>query len=147
MDSQRLLGRLGAALLAVAIAACATSSATLQTGMTPDQAIEAMGSPDLKDAVPDPQNNAGTLLRYTWVEAGKTATFGPNDRLATVQDIKPSEPAPAQQQTATAFDPINTPINYVFFPVRAAFIYLGAGLNCAVEFECHKPKLPSPTQS
>jgi hypothetical protein len=130
-------------MFAVVLASCASSSANLQTGMTPDQAISAMGNPDLKDSVPDPDHSGGTLLRYTWVDPGKAATFGPDNRLAKVEQVEGASEASRQQQEH-GFDPIATPINYFFYPVRAAFIYLGAGVNCALEGQCQKPRLPSP---
>ena len=132
-----------AAVFAIVLASCASSSANLQTGMTPDQAISAMGNPDLKDSVPDPDHSGATLLRYTWVDVGKAATFGPDNRLAKVEQVEGATEASRQQQGA-GFDPIATPVSYFFYPVRAAFIYLGAGLNCALEGQCQKPRLPSP---
>ncbi len=45
------------------------------------------------------------------------------------------------------FDPINTPLNYTFFPLKALFIYIGAGLECVTGAGCHSPNLPSPSAS
>ncbi len=153
MAARRLLAKILAWTIAFALAACsATSSATLAPGMTPDQAVQSMGTPDLKDSIPDPNHSGATVLRYVWLDSGKVAIFGPNDRVASIQQIEPAEKTQAeaeasvQQHPDRAFDPIDTPLNYAFFPIRAAFIYIGAGLNCAVGSGCHKPKLPDPSQ-
>jgi hypothetical protein len=45
------------------------------------------------------------------------------------------------------FDPINTPLNYIFFPAKAAAIYFGAGVNCVGGGGCAKPQLPPPSAS
>jgi hypothetical protein len=138
-------------LLVLAIASCSTASnqAALTTGMTADQTVQAMGPPDLKDSVPDPNHSGATVLRYVWLDSGKVAVFGSNDRVASIQQIEPSEKAQAEAEARTqppsTFDPIATPLNYTFFPIKAAFIYIGAGLSCAEGATCQKPKLPDPS--
>ena len=146
--------KLVALFLALALGACSTAAgnnAPVTAGMTPDQAVQAMGQPDLKDSIPDPDHKGGTVLRYVWLDSGKVAVFGSDNRVASIQQIEPAEKAQAQEearnQTPRAFDPIETPLNYTFFPFKAAAIYLGAGLNCAAGGGCHKPKLPDPSQS
>jgi hypothetical protein len=117
--------------------------------MTPDQAVQAMGPPDLKDSIPDPNHSGATVLRYAWVDSGRVAVFGPNDRVASVQQMETTqrvqEEAAVRAEPPRQFDPIATPLDYTFFPIKAAFIYIGAGLNCAAGGGCQKPKLPDPT--
>jgi hypothetical protein len=138
--------------LALTAASCsaASSNAGLTTGMSPEQAVQAMGQPDLKDSVADPNHSGATVLRYVWLDSGKVAVFNANDRIASIQQIEPAEKAKAeleaQNQPPTEFDPIATPLNYTFFPIKAAFMYLGAGLNCVAGGGCRKPELPSPSQ-
>jgi hypothetical protein len=153
MSARRLIARASALLLAVAIAACSTASEhpSLTTGMSADETVQAMGPPDLKDSVPDPNHSGATVLRYVWLDSGKVAVFGPNDRVASVQQIEASAKAQAEveqprTQPPSTFDPIATPLNYTFFPIKAAIIYIGAGLNCAAGSGCQKPKLPDPSQ-
>src|SRR5271166_6760864 len=91
--SKMTLGILGAraavAMFALFVVACsATKSATLSTGMTPGQAVQAMGEPDLKDNVADPNHSGASVLRYVWLEPGKAAIFGSDDRLASIQDVE-----------------------------------------------------------
>jgi hypothetical protein len=142
-----------ALLLAFVIASCSTASnqASLTPGMTADQTVQAMGPPDLKDSVPDPEHSGATVLRYVWLDSGKVAVFGANDRVASIQQIEAPEKAQAEVQARneppSTFDPIATPLNYTFFPIKAAFIYIGAGLNCAAGAGCQKPKLPDPSHS
>src|SRR5208282_3688064 len=113
--------RAAVALLALFVVACsAVQSKLLSTGMTPDQAVQAMGEPDLKDNIADPNHGGASVLRYVWLEPAAAA-----------------QPEP--------FDPIETPLNYLFFPVKAATIYFGAGLNCASGGGCQKPELPAPS--
>ncbi|HVA77796.1 MAG TPA: hypothetical protein VNF27_07865 [Candidatus Binataceae bacterium] len=137
-------------MLALAGTSCSTSTsgATLASGMTTDQAVDAMGQPDLKDSVADPNHPGATVLRYVWLDSGKVAVFGSNNRVASVQQIEPAAATKQQLETAseapTAFDPIDTPLNYAFYPIRAGLIYLGAGLNCVAGGGCRKPQLPSP---
>jgi hypothetical protein len=119
----------------------------LQTGMSTDQAVEAMGQPDLKDNVPDPNHTGASVLRYTWLNAGEAAVFGSDMRVASIVNVGPSpstlsEAAQQQQQMQPAFDPIETPFDYAFYPFRAAFMYLGAGLNCIGGGGCRAPQLP-----
>jgi hypothetical protein len=150
---RRVLARLLATMMAVTAISCSTaaSSASLHTGMTSDQAIQAMGPPDLTDSVADPSRAGSTAMRYVWLEEGKVALFGANNRLETLQNIEPAAKtqaeAQAMNQPPTEFDPIGTPLNYTFFPLKAALIYLGAGLNCVAGGGCRKPQLPSPSSS
>ncbi len=139
--------RFGIGILALTMVACAAQSGgSLQTGMTSDQAVSAMGQPDLRDSVPDPNHSGATLQRYTWLSAGKAAVIGPGNRVASIQEVEPTttESAQVQEQQAppTEFDPINTPLNYAFYPFRAALIYLGAGVNCLGGGACRRPQLP-----
>ena len=151
MLMRRIVALLAAACLAFAAAACSTaSSGNLATGMTPDQAVQAMGPPDLKDSIQDPNHSGATVLRYAWVDQGKVATFGPDNRVASVQQMEPTQKVQAQaesEQRVTPpkpFDPIQTPLDYTFYPFKAAVIYMAAGLNCATGAPCEKPRLPSP---
>ena len=150
MFARRLAAISLALLLAITIASCSTASnqASLTTGMTADQTVQAMGPPDLKDSVPDPGHSGATVLRYVWLDSGKVAVFGANDRVASIQQIEAPEKAQAEVQARneppSTFDPIATPLNYTFFPIKAALIYIGAGLNC-VAGSCQKPKLPDPS--
>ena len=147
--------RLAWVALALAIAACSSQSssgAALQAGMTPDQAVATMGQPDLKDNVPDPNHSGASVLRYTWTGAGKSAVFTSDNHVASIEDIgaTPStiaETAQAQQAAQPRnFDPIETPLDYVFYPIRVAFIYIGAGINCVGGGGCHQPQLPPANQ-
>ncbi len=59
--------------------------------------------------------------------------FGPDMRVATIVNVGPtpatlSEVA-QQEQMKPAFDPIQTPFDYIFYPFKAAFVYFGAGLE------------------
>ncbi|MGC1675950.1 MAG: hypothetical protein WA740_00345 [Candidatus Binataceae bacterium] len=140
-------------MLAFAGASCSTTSSSsnsaLAAGMTADQATDAMGQPDLKDSVADPTHAGATVLRYVWLDSGQVAIFGANNRVATIQHIEPAEATKQKLETAnqppTSFDPINTPLNYAFYPIRAGLMYLGAGLNCVAGGGCHQPQLPSPS--
>ena len=151
MSARRFARRVSALVLALAIASCSTASnhASLTTGMTVDETVQAMGPPDLKDSVPDPNHSGATVLRYVWLDSGKVAVFGSNDRVASVQEIEAPEKTQAEvqarNQPPSTFDPIQTPLDYTFFPIKAAFIYIGAGLNCAAGAGCQKPKLPDPS--
>ncbi|HKM99046.1 MAG TPA: hypothetical protein VJX23_00915 [Candidatus Binataceae bacterium] len=142
-----------ALIFALVAASCsaAGSNSTVTSGMTPDQAVQAMGQPDLKDSIPDPNHSGGTVLRYVWLDSGKVAVFGSDNRVASIQPIEPAQQVKAETEASNQppqeFDPIETPLNYTFFPVKAAFIYLGAGLNCVAGGGCHKPDLPSPSHS
>jgi len=118
--------------------------------MTPNEAVQAMGEPDLKDNVADPAHNGATVLRYTWVDAGKTAVFNSDDKIETVQNVDLATARQAQQvseqtRMVQPFDPIETPLNYLFFPVKAGFNYLGAGLNCVAGTDCRKPQITLPS--
>ena len=133
----------------ILLAGCSAQSGgnggTLKVGMTTDQAVEAMGQPDLKDNVPAPNNNGPALLRYTWLNAGEAAVFGPDMRVANIVNVgpAPSTVAEAQQeQMRPPFDPIQTPLDYVFYPFKAAFVFIGAGLNCVGGGGCHAPQFP-----
>jgi hypothetical protein len=152
MAAGRNLVRALVLTLALAAASCSAVSAngTLTTGMSPEQAVQAMGQPDLKDNVADPNHSGATVLRYVWLDSGKVAVFNANERIASIQRIEPAQKAKAEleaeNQPPAEFDPISTPLNYTFFPIKAAFMYLGAGLNCVAGGGCHKPELPSPSQ-
>ena len=151
MTLQTFLARAAVGLLALFAVACSgLNSGSLSTGMTPEQSVQAMGQPDLKDNIADPNHSGASVLRYVWLEPGKAAIFGPDDRLASIQDVETNtkqrieqqahaEAAPPQQ-----FDLIETPLNYLFFPVKAGLIYFGAGLNCVGGGACQQPQLPSP---
>ena len=98
-----------------------------------------MGEPDLKDNIADPNHNGATVLRYVWLEPGKAAIFGSDNHLASVQDVETNTKQKVEQQAhaeAVAsgppqrFDPIETPLDYIFYPVKAGAVYFGAGLNC-----------------
>jgi len=138
--------------LALLIVGCAAqtggSGATLTPGMTADQAVAAMGQPDLKDNVPAPNNNGPAMLRYTWLNAGEAAVFGPDMKVVNIVNVGPTPAtlteAAAQQQEEMKppFDPIQTPFDYLFYPFKAAFVYFGAGLNCIGGGGCHTPSLP-----
>jgi hypothetical protein len=39
--------------------------------MTADETVQAMGPPDLKDSVPDPDHSGATVLRYVWLDSGR----------------------------------------------------------------------------
>jgi hypothetical protein len=146
--------------LAFTLMSCATSGGNLEVGMRPDQAIAAMGQPDLKDTVPDPRGSGAGVLRYAWVARGKVATFGPDDRLAQVADLPAGTSAPnsspasantggAAADSASApiqnsFDPIQTPLNYLFYPLKFALTWAGAGINCVAEGSCHRPEVKPP---
>jgi len=151
MSARRFVASASALLLALALASCSTASnrASLTTGMTADETVQAMGPPDLKDSVPDPDHSGATVPRYVWLDSGKVAVFGSNNRVASIQQIEAPEKAQTEVQARnqpppSTFDPIETPLNYTFFPIKAALIYIGAGLNC-VAGSCQKPKLPDPS--
>jgi hypothetical protein len=136
-----------------AIACSTTKTASLSPGMTPDQTVQAMGQPDLKDNIADPNHSGASVLRYVWLDSGKAAVFGSDDRVASVQDVETNTKQHVEQQQARAnaaptyFDPINTPLNYMFFPIKAGLTYLGAGVNCVGGGGCHTPDLPPPSAS
>ena len=146
--------------LAFTLMSCATSGGSLEVGMRPDQAIAAMGQPDLKDTVSDPRGSGAGVLRYAWVARGKVATFGPDDRLAQIADLpagtNAANPNPASASTTGAaadsapapipssFDPIQTPLNYLFYPLKFALTWAGAGINCVAEGSCHRPEVKPP---
>jgi hypothetical protein len=136
--------------LVLLIAGCAAQGGgggALKVGMSTDQAVEAMGQPDLKDNVPDPNHTGPALLRYTWLSPGEAAVFGPDMRVANIVNVgsSPSTLAEAaqQEQMRPAFDPIQTPLDYAFYPFRAAAVVIGAGLNCLGGNGCHSPQFPS----
>lgn len=137
--------------LALMIVGCAAQGGggggSLKTGMTADQAVEAMGQPDLKDNVPDPNHGGSSMTRYTWLNAGEAAVFGPDMRVTSVINVGSSAPTlteavEQQQQVKPAFDPIQTPFDYVFYPFRAAAVVIFSGLNCIGGNGCHSPRLP-----
>src|SRR6266403_5097153 len=117
--------RMALGLLALFAVACATTeSGNLSPGMTSDQTVQAMGQPDLKDNIADPNHNGASVLRYVWLDSGKAAIFGSDDRVASVQNVETNTKQHVEAQQARAgapqhyFDPINTPLNYVFFPIK-----------------------------
>jgi hypothetical protein len=141
-------------LLALVAAGCATTAPqSLATGMTPAQTVQVMGQPDLKDNIADPNHSGASVLRYVWLDSGKAAIFGADDKLASVQTVetdskqKIEDEQIAARRTPETFDPLNTPLNYMFFPIKAGMIYLGAGANCVGGGTCQKPHLPPPSAS
>jgi len=116
--------------------------------MTADQTVNAMGQPDLKDSIADPNHSGATVLRYVWLDSGTVAVFGSNNRVASIGQIEPAQATKQKLEASTeppaSFDPIDTPLNYAFYPIRVGLIYLGAGLNCVAGGGCHNPELPSP---
>jgi hypothetical protein len=154
MMPRNFLAGLAAAMLTLMAASCATTtSGGLTTGMTPDQTVATMGQPDLKDNVPDPNHSGASVLRYVWLDSGKAAVFGSDGHLANVQTVETDSKQKLEDEQIAArrapetFDPINTPLNYMFFPIKAGFIYLGAGANCVGGGTCQKPHLPPPSAS
>jgi hypothetical protein len=152
MFVNRLFRHLVLAAIAASLLSCAASGGTLQLGMTPDQAVQAMGQPDLEDTVADPHAGNTPLMRYAWVTRGKVATFGPDNRVTEVKDLA-AAPGPsiaaastpaAPQVAATPFDPVETPLNYLFYPIRFSLAWIGAGLNCAAEGDCRRPQVRPP---
>ncbi len=163
MFLKHFIVRAGLLGFAFAVLSCAAASTgRLETGMTPDQAVQAMGQPDLKDAVPDPRGSGGTVVRYAWIGPGKLATFGADNRLAEIGDLPAGTAAPAAAALANtgapaasaaadstpparaSFDPIQTPLNYIFYPLNFGFTWLGAGVNCVAEGQCRKPEVKPP---
>jgi hypothetical protein len=138
---------------AIGVGACATtqSGQQLHIGMTADQAIAALGQPDLKDTVTNPNQPGVSELRYVWLEPHKVAVFGADNRAVSIADVQTAAPAgeQAQQQPAAPpaeFDPIATPLDYAFFPFKAAITYLAAGINCLGGGGCHMPRIQPPSQ-
>ena len=137
------------------MAACSAqnggTSGALKVGMTTDQAIEAMGKPDLTDTIPDPDHAGAPMLRYTWLNAGEAAVFGQNMRVANVVNVGSSP----ETLTETArqpqngfqpeFDPLQTPFDYASYPLRAAAVAIFTGLNCVGGNGCHSPHWPPVT--
>lgn len=148
MFSGRVFLRLGLGTVAVALLSCAASSENLKAGMTPDQAVQAMGQPDLKDTVLDPSGSGAKVLRYAWVDRGKAATFGPDGHLAEIKGLPSATAAISATSTGPqfqpAFDPVQTPLNYLFYPLRFAFTWIGAGVNCVAEGDCRRPAVRPP---
>src|SRR5271167_4707958 len=120
MTLQTLVTRAAVGLLALFVVACsAVQSKSLSTGMTPAQAVQAMGEPDLKDNIADPNHSGASVSRYVWLEPGKAAIFGADDRLASIQDVETNTKQQVEQQAHTEaaaaqppepFDPIETPL-------------------------------------
>jgi hypothetical protein len=155
MTLRTLVSRGAIALIALFAVACSTvQSGTLSPGMTPAQTVQSMGEPDLKDNIADPNHAGASVLRYVWLEPGKAAIFGSDERLASVQEVETNTKQKVEEQAhqeavasgpPVRFDPIETPLNYLFFPVKAATIYFGAGVNCVGGGGCQKPTLPAPS--
>lgn len=102
MFLKHFIVRAGLLGFAFAVLSCAAASTgRLETGMTPDQAVQAMGQPDLKDAVPDPRGSGGTVVRYAWIGPGKLATFGADNRLAEIGDLPAGPPLPPRLLSRT----------------------------------------------
>lgn len=145
--------------LALLLTGCSSvSSGTLSPGMTSAQAVQSMGEPDLKDSIADPNHTGAAVQRYVWLQPGKAAVFGTDAHVASVQTIETDtqqkveqeqhvEAAAQVNQAPPPFDPIETPLNYLFYPAKAATIYFGAGLSCATGAGCEKPQLPPPSAS
>jgi hypothetical protein len=169
--SSRVAALCLAAVASIALAACVSrGGGDLKPGMTPDEAVAALGQPDLKDRVVDPRHHGVELMRFVWLDTGKVAMFGPNNQLAKIDSMAPAtQQSGAANTTSTSggatpssaavetpqevqrevrpqqsFDPIETPFSYLFYPIRAAFIYFGAGLNCVGGGGCAAPELPPP---
>jgi hypothetical protein len=137
---------LGALVLMLVGCSMTQTSGSMRTGMNADQAIEAMGQPDLKDNVPDPNHSGATVQRYTWLSAGEAAVFTSDMRVASIENVGSSASTLQEAQAERikpAFDPIETPLDYVFYPVRVGFTYLGAGLSCLGGGGCHSPQMPA----
>src|SRR5258707_15652006 len=133
-----------------AVACSTTKTASLSPGMTPDQTVQTMGQPDLKDNIADPNHGGASVLRYVWLDSGKAAIFGSDERVASIQNVETNTKEHVEQQARAQaapqeFDPINTPLNYMFFPIKAGLTYLGAGANCLGGGGCQKPGLPPPS--
>jgi hypothetical protein len=120
--------------------ACVPIAGNLQPGMTPDQAIREMGDPEAKESIPDPNLRGGDLLRYSWTSKGKAATFGRDNRLVKVESVTPD----ANAQSGPDFDPISTPLSYIFYPLRVGIGWLASGVNCVAENNCQPPPPPRP---
>ena len=152
MTQPGFFARAAVGLLALYAVGCfAMKSGTLSTGMTPDQAVRAMGQPDLQDNIADPNHNGASVLRYVWLQPGKAAIFGSDYRVASIQDVETNTKQRVEQEARVEaagpppqFDPLETPLNYFFFPVKAGLIYIGAGLNCVGGGACRQPELPPP---
>ncbi|MFZ0889508.1 MAG: hypothetical protein WA005_13725 [Candidatus Binataceae bacterium] len=142
MVSSTFVARAIVAAIALGVVSCAAASKNLEPGMTQDQAVQAMGQPDLKDFVPGPSSGA-KLSRYTWLTPGKAATFGPDNHIVSIENVSTAAPE-SPQTTRAAFDPIGTPLNYVFYPLTFGFAWLGAGINCVAEGDCQRPQVPPP---
>jgi hypothetical protein len=132
-------------------ASCTTSAATLESGMTAEQAIQAMGQPDLRDTVTDPQRGT-QAARYVWLRPGKAAILGPDNRIASIQDVTTAAAAPTEPRAqrprppSQPFDVVNTPLNYAAYPFKVAVIYFAAGLNCVAAGQCEWPEVRGPNE-
>src|ERR1700704_2302266 len=71
-----------------AVACSTTKSGNLSPGMTTDQTVQAMGQPDLKDNIADPNHSGASVLRYVWLDSGKAAVFSADGHLANVQTVE-----------------------------------------------------------
>ncbi len=151
MAMKTVLRWFSVAAMALAIGACSAQRKPLEPGMTPGQAVAAMGEPDLKDTITPAGKNGPAMLRYTWLKAGQSAVFGSDNRIAEIQRLSPAttqtsaETEPSGPPPPSNFDPIQTPLDYAFYPFRVGAIYLGAGLSCLSGGSCQKPKLPPPS--
>src|SRR5260370_7372645 len=110
--------RMALGVLALFAVACSTTkSGNLSPGMTSDQTVQAMGQPDLKDNIADPNHNGASVLRYVWLDSGKAAVFGSDDRVASVQNVETNTKHHLDHhhraQSPHSSDPLNTPLHYI----------------------------------
>jgi len=97
--------------------------------MTPEQAIDQMGSRRGKKA--SLTGEGGELLRYVWSD-GRAATFGHDNHLIRIDQLQAEQSAAAGN-----FDPVSTPLSYVFYPIKRELTWFGSALNCVAENSCH----------
>src|SRR5882757_10704908 len=95
--------RMALGVLALFAVACSTTkSGNLSPGMTSDQTVQAMGQPDLKDNIADPNHNGASVLRYVWLDSGKAAVFGADGRLANVQTVETDSKQKLEEEQVAA---------------------------------------------
>jgi len=121
-----------AVLLLLGLSGCTVVQGKLSQGMTPEQAIDQMGQPSRKESIADPEKG-GELLRYVWSD-GRAATFGHDNHLIRIDQLQAEQSAAAGN-----FDPVSTPLSYVFYPIKAGLTWFGSALNCVAENSCHPP--------
>jgi hypothetical protein len=141
---------LGALILGAPTGSFAQTGAAVTAGITPDEAVSAIGKPNFRHSLPDPSHSGEVVSTYNWRKAGKAAPLATDDRAKSAtrgsEQAKAPPTAQPQQHEASHFHPINTPLDYIFYPVRVALIYLGAGINCLGGGGCQSPYLPAPSQ-